>query len=116
MFLREQTGWMQGGVGIIISRSVVEYLKDNLYTKKCPFAVYNDVTVGRCIKAYDDVIIVHNPYLIPWKTNWSPTLNKFNLPVIRDTIALHYLADMHGIDDCLKHAELHSTSVLPMCR
>ena len=106
---------MQGGVGILVSLPLIKYLQDNLYTPKCPFDGYNDVTVGKCIKTNPYAIIVHNPYLLPFKTNWGPTLNKFNLPVIRDMIALHYLTDMHGIDDCLKLTELKSKNVLSVC-
>jgi|MesohylFT_1024984.scaffolds.fasta_scaffold459751_1 hypothetical protein len=118
--MRLRFGWMSGGAGILLSRSVVEYLIENLYTsKQCPFDWFNDKTIAVCTKTKEDAIHVHSTMFNAWKldSHWE-FHKKMNLPILRDLISFHYAFgkyDMQKAYNCLRLADEASTEIISSC-
>lgn len=118
--MRLKFGWFSGGAGMLLSRPVVEYLMDNIYTsKQCPFDWFNDKTVSVCTKTKDDAIHVHSSQFNAWKNVGTSVelqyFNKLNLPSLRDVITAHYSTDMLSAYACLDAAENAVSTILSNC-
>ena len=127
---RLKFGWYSGGGGIILSRPLVEYLMENLYTSEhCPFDWFNDKTIAVCTKTKSDAIHVHTGSLNAFKLDPQWNFKRTNLPVLRDILTAHLgggysgsqgsaagqAPDMHPYHLCLKKADDESSETMTTC-